>query len=214
MKVLWRYRYIIAGLAVAALGAILALAGMLPKNNDAGAGTQSDSHVGTTKYPAPKAANSVPSKNALATITDPSAIPAFTDVNAKCDSAGPHEHLPSLQDDGKGAQTYADMPANPSASDYKCAIARAQAAGYYVTGNSVACDEPVVELRDPSTKKDWSFRPFCMNLSQSDDPTCKVTLIVTDYQGNFIWQDMTDLSWDQDVLGDKLRLRGAYATCA
>ena len=203
-------------LAVAVAAIVAAVMAFVAHNSaDPATGTQSDSHVGTTKNPAPKGATSVPPKNALATITAPSAIPALIDVTAKCDSASPHAtNRPSLQDNGKGAQKLSDMPANPGAGDYKCAIARAQAAGYYVTGNSVACDESIVELHEESTNKNWSFRPFCMNLSQSDDPTCKVTLIVTDYQGNFIWQDMTKLSWDQDILGDKLRLRGSFAGCA
>jgi hypothetical protein len=212
MKSRNRIWLLIAGLFVAALGATLALTGALPKTDKA-QGTQSDPHVGTSKHPAPKKADRKPAPASVAAVSDPADITALDTVNDPCSWIEPGDYPPSLQDNGKGAQKFSDMPAKPSVATYKCAVARAKAAGYYVTGNSVACDESVIELLDENNKL-WDFSPFCMSVSQTDDPTCKVALVVTDHQGNFIWQDMPDLSWHQDILGDEIRLRDSYATCA
>jgi len=216
MKFLKRYWPLIAAMLVIALGITLAQAGVLPKSHTSGAaqGTQRDPNVGTSKYPAPSQASHTLAPPPVAVIDNPDAISALPDVNAKCPWAESNStDRPSLQDAGGGAKKFSDMPDTASTNTLKCAVARAKAAGYYVAGNSVKCDEPIVQLTDESTNTYWNFRPFCMTVSQSGDATCKVTLIPTDYAGNFIWQDMTDLSWDQDILGDKLRLRGSFAGC-
>jgi len=210
MKFLWRYRYVIAGLAVAALGVALVLAGVLPKNNtsDATQGTQSDPNVGTSQYPAPKAVNPTPPPLAIG---DPSAIPALSDSSAKCSWAkGDSATRPSLQDDGIGAQKFADMPDTPSADTLKCAIARAKAAGYTATGNSVKCTEETIELT--ANGESWKFRPFCMNVSPTGDSTCTVNLVPTDYQGNFIWADQPNFR-HQNTLADYVRNLSSFAGC-
>jgi hypothetical protein len=212
MKLLWRYRYVIAGLAVAALGVALMLAGVLPKT-DRAQGTQSDPNIGSSKYPAPKEVGGKPPTKNLAAVVDPAALPALTDVNDTCDGLKPGNHHVSLQEDGKGAQAFADMPTNPSTDTYKCAIRRAKAAGYYVVGNSVNCSEDTVKLLDPTSNTERSFRPFCMGVSQASDETCKVTLVVTDYAGNFLWDQQPDLSRLQNFRADGVRNDTAYAGC-
>ena len=216
MNFLKRYALLIAAALVVALGATLAITGVLPKTDKA-QGTQSDPDIGSSKYPAPKVVNSVPPAQALAKITNPGAIPALSEVNTPCpegESHRPHPaDRPSLQDDAKGAQTFADMPTNPSTDTYKCAIGRAKAAGYYVVDNSVKCDEDVIRLLDPASNTERNFRPFCMGISQASDASCKVTLIVTDYEGNFLWDQQPDLSRLQDFRADGVRNDSAYAGC-
>ena len=207
-----RYGWLIAAAAVIALALGLMHFHMLPQTHSA-EGTQSDPHVGTSKYPAPRTVNSNPPADALASITDPSSIPPLDDINAKCGWAPPRNtNLPSLQDDGKGVQQYADMPDNPNTATYKCAIARAKVAGYKVIGNSVKCDEAVVKLLDKSTNTLKSFRPFCMNVGTTGDATCSVQLIPTDNQGNFIWADEPDLL-HQNKSEEYVSMQSAYAGC-
>jgi len=207
MKLLKRLRPLFAAAAVVALALVLMHHHALPQTDKA-TGTQSDPHVGTSKYPAPKAANTTPPSIA---ISDPSAIPALTDINAKCDWAkNDSAARPSLQDDGVGAQTFADMPQHPSTDTMKCAIARAKAAGFVVTGGSVKCTEAVVELLDNG--KTWKFRPFCMNVSPAANPTCVVNLVPTDYQGNFFWSDQPSFR-HQNTSAEYVRNLGSFAGC-
>lgn len=207
MNFLKRYALLIVAALVVALGATLALTGVLPKNDKA-QGTQSDPRVGTPKYPAPTAANTTPPAIA---ISDPSAIPALSDVNAKCTWATADSHTqPSLQDDGVGAQSFIDMPQKPSTDTLKCAIARAKAAGFVVTSNSVKCTEEVIELLDNG--KTWKFRPFCMNVSLAGNPTCSVNLVPTDYAGNFFWSDQPSFR-HQDASADYIRSLHSFDGC-
>lgn len=212
MKLLKRLWPLFAAAAVVILAVVLMQNHALPQTDKA-QGTQSDPHVGTSEHPAPKKADRKPAPASVAAVSDPANITALDTVNDPCSWIEPGNYPPSLQDNGKGARKFSDMPAKPSVATYKCAVARAKAAGYYVAGNSVACDEPVIELLDDNNKL-WDFSPFCMSVSQTDDPTCKVALVITDYAGNFVWQNMPELSWHQDILGDEIRLRDSYATCA
>jgi hypothetical protein len=206
------YKWLIAAAAVIVLALGLMYFHALPQTHSA-EGTQSDPRIGSSKYPAPKNVNNTPPADALASITDPNGIPPLADVNAKCDSAPPHAtNRPSLQDDGKGAQQYADMPDNPSTATYKCAIARAKVAGYKVIGNSVKCDEAVVKLLDKSGNTLKSFRPFCMNVGTTGDATCSVQLIPTDNQGNFIWADEPDLL-HQNKSEEYVSMQSAFTGC-
>lgn len=206
MKSLRRYWPLLAAALVVALGATLALTGMLPKTDKA-AGTQSDSHVGTSQYPAPKKANPKPPSF---TVDNPDAITALPDVNAKCPWADADSNRPSLQDDGIGTQTFADMPQKPSANTVKCTVARAKAAGYMVDGNSVKCTEELIEINDGG--KNWQFRPFCMNISPAANPTCMVNLVPTDIQGNFFWADEPSFR-HQDASAEYVRNLSSFAGC-
>lgn len=204
---------LIAAVLVVALGAILALTGVLPKNHASSAaqGTQSDPNVGTSRYPAPTPANHTPAPAPVAVAENPNAIPALSDVNAKCQWADPHgNNPPSLQDDGVGTQQFSDMPDTASTNTLKCAIARAKAAGFVTMGNSVKCTEAVIELLDNG--KTWKFRPFCMNVSPAANPTCVVNLVPTDYQGNFIWADQPSFR-HQDTSAEYVRNLGSFAGC-
>lgn len=220
MKLLKRLWPLFAAVAVVVLAIALMQNHMLPRTHGA-EGTQSDPHVGTSKYPAPKDASKIPSNPnhplapaPVAVIKDPNAVPALSDVNARCQWADPRgNNPPSLQDDGKGAQKFSDMPDTASTNTLKCAVARAKAAGYQVIGNSVKCSEAIVKLLDSSTNTLWSFRPFCMAPSQTSDPTCMVTLIPTDIEGNFLWRDQPDLSRLQNFLADGVRNDPSYAGC-
>lgn len=205
-------------LTVAAVAAIIGITPILAAcgTSNPGAGTQSDKHVGTSAHPAPKVKHHAPSASNLEAVTNPGAIPPLSDVNATCPQAPAHDSAhPSLQDDNQGAQDYADMPANPSTATYKCAIARAKAAGYVVASNSVKCDEPTIDLLSNDGKTLWPFRPFCMNVGQSGDPTCKVPLVVTDYAGNFLRQSEPDLKRLQNFLAQAVLDEdpAAYGRC-
>lgn len=176
-------------------------------------GTQSDPNVGSSKYLAPKKANQMPPAPNPA--INPSSIQALANVNAICpwsDPAGTNP--PNLQDDDKGAQTFAAMPSSPDRNTLTCAIARAKAAGY-TAGDSVGCSEQTIELLDPSTNKLWEFSPFCMYVGKSGGPLCKITLVATDYAGNFLWQSEPDLSRLQDILASAIvdEDPNAYGNC-
>lgn len=160
-------------------------------------GTQSDPNVGSSKYLAPKHANQPPEHSR---VNDPDSIPALSKPYVTCPWADSNSTHPSLQDNGQGATSYADMPESADSNTVRCAIARAKAAGYTVANDSVQCQEQTVELLDPASNKLWSFQPFCVYVGASDGPTCSVTLIPTDYQGNFIRQDEPDLKRLQDFL--------------
>lgn len=201
----------ITAAVVALAAAVVAVLAFLNPTHDSAKGTQSDPNVGTSQYPAPKAANPTPPSLA---ISDPSAIPALSDASAKCPWLGAHQphpaNRPSLQDDGVGAQQFTDMPDTPSADTLKCAIARAKAAGYVVTGNSVKCTEETIELT--ANGESWKFRPFCMNVSPTGDSTCTVNLVPTDYQGNFIWADQPNFR-HQNTLADYVRNLSSFTGC-
>jgi len=176
------------------------------------AGTQSDPHVGTSRYPAPTVANHTPPSATVAVANNPNAVPALANVNDKCLWAARGNNPPSLQDDGQGSQSYADMPSAVSDNTLRCAIARAKAAGYKVEINSVTCDEPVIQLLDESNNKLWSFKPFCMYIGRGG-PLCKIPLVVTDYQGNFLRQSEPDLKRLQNFRADSVLNESAYADC-
>lgn|GEM_PF-7001803 len=209
---------VVAGLVAAIMSFFLLNAGHNPAT-----GTQGDPSVGTSRYPAPKDARSIPSNShhtpvpaPVAVIDNPNAVPALSDVNAKCQWADPRgKNPPSLQDDNVGTQKFSDMPDTASTNTLKCAIARAKAAGYYAADNSVKCDESVIQLLDESNNKLWSFRPFCMTVGTTGSPLCKVTLIPTDYEGNFLRLSEPDLSRLQNFRAQAVidEDPNAYASC-
>lgn len=153
------------------------------------------------------------SSHTSAATINPGTIQALHDVNAKCSWADPRgTNPPSLQDDGTGVQSYGQMPANPSDNTVTCAIARAKAAGYSVVGNSVTCAEKTIELLDGKTLRTFN-RPLCVNVGTHSDPTCTITLVPVDYQGNFLWDEQPDLSRLQNVGESYVADLGSFASC-
>ena len=126
-----------------------------------------------------------------------SPVPTLKSTGASCPWAVIGDNSPAMQDGGNGLQPLMNVNSAPSASAMKCAVARAEAAGYFFMPDSAFAS--VVHPNKISHQAYNGSNPqaftsvFVSVVPQgSNQAACIAALVVYDYQGNFFPVNVTD----------------------